>query len=63
MRNYFSPDISMLRELPKAESEKLLSVETTETQATVPDMLQVDRLLHMIQLARQSGSARRQVLA
>jgi hypothetical protein len=63
MKNYFSPDISMLREIPKAESERLLSVETSEVQATVPDMLQVDRLLNMIQLARHNGTARRQVLA
>lgn len=58
MRNYFDPDISMLKQIPKVESNKILNVEAGTEQPSAPDMLQVDRLLHMINFARQSGSAR-----
>lgn len=62
MNNYFNPDISMLREIPKVESEKLLATATsTVIRPETPEVSeaskhQVEQLLYMIQLARSSGS-------
>jgi hypothetical protein len=57
MNAYFRPDISRLREIPKAETEKLLGIDEARVQELPPDMLVVDQLLHMIQFARQNGTS------
>lgn len=57
MNTYFRPDISKLREIPKAETEKLLGIHEAGAQELPPDMLVVDQLLHMIHFARQNGAS------
>lgn len=54
MQAYINPDISELREIPKAETEKLLGIDD-EMNPPAPDTLFVSQLLNMIRVAREAA--------